>query len=80
MKIEELPDVVLEGAVSDPSHRHFEFVPPAPSNKYGGPLPTVSDPCGREQATSHAYEGTVVLDADLRLLRPGGGGGCGNHG
>jgi multidrug efflux pump subunit AcrA (membrane-fusion protein) len=71
MKIEELPDTVLEGTVADLSDRHFEFVPAVLSNKYGGPLPTVSDPNGREKATSHAYEGAVVLDIDPHLLRSG---------
>ena len=71
LKIEQLPNVVLEGTVADLSHRHFEFVPPALSNKYGGPLPTASDPRGREKATSHTYEGTVVLDVDPQLLRDG---------
>ncbi|MBL8851370.1 MAG: biotin/lipoyl-binding protein [Planctomycetaceae bacterium] len=71
MKIEELPDVVLDGTVADLSVRHFEFVPPALSNKHGGPLPTVTDARGREQATSHVYEGTVVLSADPQLLRTG---------
>jgi hypothetical protein len=31
----------------------------------------VSDPRGREKATSHTYEGTVVLNVDPHLLRDG---------
>lgn len=72
LKIELLPDLVLDGQISRIADRHREFAPPSLSNKYGGPLATVSDPSGQEKLADHVYEATVDLGGvDPQLLRTG---------
>ena len=71
LKLEELPHLVLEGVVTAVSDRHLEFAPPELSNKFQGPLATVSDAEGREQLTHLTYQATVPLTVDGDLLRSG---------
>ncbi len=71
LKLEELPHLVLEGVVTAVSDRHLEFAPPELSNKFQGPLATVSDAEGREQLTHLTYQATVPLTVDADLLRSG---------
>lgn len=71
LRFDHIPDKIYESKVVDFSRRHVEFAPPPLSNKYGGPLPTVSESDGRERLQSNAYQATVPLDADPRLMRPG---------
>ncbi|MCA8997443.1 MAG: hypothetical protein KDA80_10655, partial [Planctomycetaceae bacterium] len=62
---------VFNGEVIEFSDRYLEFAPPALSNKYGGPLATVSDPQGREKLTDLVYQATVEFDADPVFLKNG---------
>ncbi|MFV0443540.1 MAG: hypothetical protein ACK5Q5_08210 [Planctomycetaceae bacterium] len=72
LKIELLPNLVLDGQITRIADRHREIAPPSLSNKYGGPLATVSDATGEEKLTNHVYEATVKLtDIDPALLRTG---------
>ncbi|MCA9080411.1 MAG: PqqD family peptide modification chaperone [Planctomycetaceae bacterium] len=63
VKLDLYPDVVFDGKVTSFSDRYIEFAPPALSNKYGGPLPTVSDSQGREKLTSLMFQGTIEFAA-----------------
>lgn len=71
LKIEHLPDLVLDGAISEFSQEQQQFVPASLSNKSGGPLPTVTDPRGREQVSGAVYQATVRFECDPELLRTG---------
>ncbi|MCA9052476.1 MAG: hypothetical protein KDA75_01500 [Planctomycetaceae bacterium] len=72
LKVDNLPDVELQGEISDIADRFLEFAPPALSNKHGGPLATTTDAEGREKLTSRVYQATVRLsDVDPHLLRTG---------
>jgi putative peptide zinc metalloprotease protein len=71
IKFDSLPDQTYRGKVKEISERDLEFVPKTLSNKLGGELPTVTDDQGRERLTSNAYQATVQLERDTRLLRPG---------
>ncbi len=71
MKLEHRPDLLVAGAVAEISHRHLEHIPPALSNKYDGPLPTVTDPQGREKLSGIVYRATVPLEMEPDLLRTG---------
>ncbi len=71
LKLEGLPSTVLEGEISEVSHRHLEFAPQGLSNRVQGPLVTVSDEQGREKLTSISYQAIVPLSSDPRLLRSG---------
>ena len=70
-RLDHLPGQVFDGKISMISHRHLENAPPSLSNKYGGPLPTVSGQNGEEQLTSIAYEATVQLAEQTESLRAG---------
>ncbi|MEZ5942038.1 MAG: HlyD family efflux transporter periplasmic adaptor subunit [Planctomycetaceae bacterium] len=59
VKLDLYPDQVFDGKVTTFADRYLEFAPPALSNKYGGPLPTVSDSQGREKLTSPVFQGTI---------------------
>ena len=71
LKIEHLPDAVFDGTITEFSQEQEEFAPAALSNKYGGPLPTVTDPLGREQLTGVVYKATVQFEIEPELLRTG---------
>ena len=71
LRFDHIPDVIYDSKVTEFSHRHVEFAPPPLSNKYGGPLPTVSESDGRERLASNAYQATVLLESDAELMRPG---------
>lgn len=71
LKLEELPKVVLDGRIAEVSHRHLEFAPRGLSNRYQGPLVTVTDDQGREKLTSVTYQAVVPLDVDPARVRTG---------
>lgn len=71
LRFDHIPDKLYDSKVETFSARHVEFAPPPLSNKYGGPLPTVSEQDGRERLSGNAYQATVMLDADPDLMRPG---------
>jgi len=71
LRFDHIPDKLYESKVETFSPRHVEYAPPPLSNKYGGPLPTVSDQEGRERLSGNAYQATVLLDADPELMRSG---------
>ena len=71
LKLEGLPASVLEGQITEVSYRHLEFAPKGLSNRFQGPLVTVSDDQGREKLTSITYQAIVPLNGDPRLLRSG---------
>ena len=71
LKLDELPHLVLEGVVTAVSDRHLEFAPPELSNKFQGPLATVSDAEGREKLLHLTYQATVPLDLAADQFRSG---------
>lgn len=71
IKLDDLPDQVFTGKVEEISERHLEIAPQPLTNKAGGDLPTVTDKEGRERLTSIAYQATVVLEKDAKLLKSG---------
>ena len=71
LKLEHRPAAVYESAVAVFARRDLDEVPGALSNKYGGALPTVTDPRGREQLTSVVYQATVPIPESAGPLRPG---------
>ncbi len=71
IKFSHLADRTYTGTITDISDRHLVVVPPGLSNKHGGDLPTVTDDQGRERLDDHAYQATIILTEDTRLLKPG---------
>lgn len=71
LKLEGLPTDVLEGRITEVSHRHLEFAPPGLSIRSQGPLVTVTDDRGREKLSSVSYQAIVPLDGNPRLFRSG---------
>ena len=71
LRFDHIPDVLYVSEVAEFSPRPVEHAPPALSNKYGGPLATVSGQDGRERLTSNAYQAIVLLEADRDLMRSG---------
>jgi len=71
LKLEGLPTEVLEGQITEVSHRHLEFAPPGLSIRSQGPLVTVTDDRGREKLSSVSYQAIVPLNGDPRLFRSG---------
>ncbi|MDQ3331235.1 MAG: biotin/lipoyl-binding protein, partial [Planctomycetota bacterium] len=71
LRFDHIPDKIYDSQVAEFAHRHVEFAPPPLSNKYGGPLATVSEQDGRERLSSNAYQARVLLDSDPELMRPG---------
>ena len=71
IKLDDLPDKVFKGTVAEIGERHLELAPQPLTNKAGGDLPTVTDKEGRERLTSIAYQATVLLDEDAKLLKSG---------
>ena len=71
LKLEGLPTDVLEGQITEVSHRHLEYAPPGLSIRSQGPLVTVTDDRGREKLSSVSYQVIVPLDGDPRLFRSG---------
>ena len=62
LKSDHIPWRVWDGKVVEFSDRHLDFAPPALSNKFGGPLSTVSDAQGREKLTTPVYQAMVEFD------------------
>lgn len=71
LKLDLHPDQVFDGIVQGFSDRELEFAPPALSNKYGGPLATVSDPTGRERLNEPVFQAIVQFDAPMDQVRTG---------
>lgn len=71
IQFDHLPGRTFKGAVRSISARHLEFVPPSLSNKYGGPLSTVTDGEGQERVATPIYQAAVKIEDDLHLLRTG---------
>ena len=71
VKLDHMSHVTYLGTISEIADRHSEFCPPPLSNKNGGDLATVQDKEGRERLTSIAYQATVRLEQDARLLKNG---------
>jgi putative peptide zinc metalloprotease protein len=71
LRFDHITDTLYETTIETFSPRHVEYAPPPLSNKYGGPLPTVSESDGREKLSENAYQATALLDADPELMRPG---------
>lgn len=71
LKVEELAGLTLEGPLEEISHRSRSAAPPALSNKYGGPLATMTDQDGLERLSGRAFEATVRVDVDPELVRTG---------
>jgi len=71
LKLDEFPGQVFNGKVREFSDRYLQFAPPALSNKFGGPLATVTDPQGREKLTDLVYQAMVDFDAQPELLKTG---------
>ena len=71
LKLEYRPSAVYESTVAQFARRDLDEVPGAVSNKYGGPLPTVTDGRGRERLGTVVYQATVPIPADAGPLRPG---------
>lgn len=70
-QLEELPGQVFDGKISEISHRHLEFAPRGLSNRYQGPLVTVTDDQGREKLSSVTYQAIVPFEGDGRMVRSG---------
>ena len=71
LKFDHITWQVFEGQVVEFSDRHLEFAPPALSNKYGGPLATVTDPEGREELTTPVYQAMVKFETRPDELKTG---------
>ena len=71
LRFDHYPRRVFDTKVAEFSRRHIEFSPPALSNKYGGPLATVSERDGQEKLAGNAYQATAKLDLDAADFRPG---------
>ncbi|MEZ6065394.1 MAG: HlyD family efflux transporter periplasmic adaptor subunit [Planctomycetaceae bacterium] len=72
LQLEHLPGTVLTGTIATIADRHAEYASSALSNKYGGPLATITDSDGRERLASLAYQATVTLpSADSLAMRTG---------
>lgn len=71
IKFDHLPDQIYEGEITDLSAQAVAYVPAVVSNKTGGPLPTVTEPGGRERLAGVAWKARVVLDRDPALFVSG---------
>ena len=71
LRFHHIPDVLYDSEVAEFSPRPVDHAPPPLSNKYGGPLATVSGQDGRERLTSNAYQATVLLETDRHLMLSG---------
>lgn len=71
LKSDHIPWQVWNGKVVEFSDRHLDYAPPALSNKYGGPLATVTDAQGREKLTTPVYQAMVEFDQQPDDLRTG---------
>jgi len=71
MKLEHLADQTVDGRIATISSRSLTHAPPALSNKFGGPLPTVTELSQRERLTSAAFQAAVPLDVPGNVLRTG---------
>jgi hypothetical protein len=65
------PGVTRSGSLVVIADRDIEVVPDELSNKFGGPVPTLSAPDGRERLLTHAFEGLVELPGAAPHLLPG---------
>lgn len=74
LKFEGIPDRSYGSHVGPIADAQSDSVPPALSNKYGGPLPTTTDGKGEERPARSTWRTTIAIpdDADLSsTLRPG---------
>jgi putative peptide zinc metalloprotease protein len=71
LKCEFAPDTTWTGSLIAIADRDVESVPDALSNKFGGPVATLSAPDGHERLMSYAFEGTVELPDAAPQLLPG---------
>ena len=71
LKFDHIAWRVWEGKVVEFSDRHLDFAPPALSNKYGGPLATVTDSEGREELTTPVYQAMVDFETKPDDLKTG---------
>jgi putative peptide zinc metalloprotease protein len=65
------PDTTWAGSLVAIADRDVESVPDALSNKFGGPVATLSAPGGRERLMSYAFEGIVELPDAAPQMLPG---------
>ncbi|SFI18650.1 HlyD family efflux transporter periplasmic adaptor subunit [Planctomicrobium piriforme] len=71
LKLDLFPNQTITGVITDFSDRDLEYAPASLSNKYGGPLATVTDAQGREKLNNRVYQATVKLDVPPEALRTG---------
>lgn len=71
LKCEFEPGVSRFGSLVAIADRDIEAVPDELSNKFGGPVPTLSAPNGQERLLAHAFEGLVELPDAAPHLLPG---------
>jgi putative peptide zinc metalloprotease protein len=65
------PDTTWAGSLVAIADRDVESIPDALSNKFGGPVATLSAADGRERLMSYAFEGVVELPDAAPQLLPG---------
>lgn len=62
INLSDLPSEILHGRVLSVAPREENLVPASLSNKYGGPMPTTTDPIsGGERLAAAVYQATVVI-------------------
>ncbi|MDA7978468.1 MAG: biotin/lipoyl-binding protein [Pirellulales bacterium] len=61
----------VTGVIESVALKELSHVPPALSNKNGGPLPTMTEDDGRERPQSVIYQATVLINDPHGELRPG---------
>jgi hypothetical protein len=71
LKCEFEADTTWAGSLVAIADRDVESIPDALSNKFGGPVPTMSAADGRERLMSYAFEGVVELPEAAPQLLPG---------
>ncbi|MCA9070238.1 MAG: biotin/lipoyl-binding protein, partial [Planctomycetaceae bacterium] len=71
LKLESQPVGVRTGRIQEISDRHLDSAPAPLSNKFGGELPTITDPKGNERLDGSAYQAVVPLAAIPGTLKPG---------
>ena len=71
VKLDELPDVLFQGTITEIARREMHESPKGLSNKSGGDLATETDAAGVERPLSPTYQVRVTLADDERLLRVG---------
>lgn len=71
LKLESQPAGVRTGHIREIADRHLDSAPAPLSNKFGGELPTITDPKGNERLEGSAYQAIVPLAAIPGTLKPG---------